>query len=178
MSSRTSPHLISEREPSLQSSRHKAYHDPYIHLNDVQDEDEEGVQNLKFSLAHYFSPIFVVFIAVLLIATIVLFIWSNTSDGAWVSLQVSPILPSDSAATNAWIPFIVSFASTLKSNDYLTTNSLSSVLINNDYHSIATVFDDYERMVNSTESATIPNLSDLSLNLNICFVLCFYGITG
>ena len=170
-------HLISEREPSLQSSRRERSHDPYLHLNNDPD-DEDDLQNLKFSLAHYFSPIFVVFIGVLLTATIVLFIWSNTSDGAWVSLQVSPILPSDSSVssgsetTNSWIPIILSFASNHTTNDESIIQSLSSFLLHDDS------FNDYDLMINDTnnitaESVSIPDLDHLSLNKEICFVLSF-----
>eukprot|EP01084_Bolivina_argentea_P220618 373868_1 len=62
---------------------------------DREEEDEDELNNLKFSLAHYFSTIFVVFIVLLITATILFFVWSNTSDGAWVSLQVRPVLPDN-----------------------------------------------------------------------------------
>ena len=68
----------------------------YTEINEFDDE----TQNLKFSLAHYFGTIYVVFIVLLITATITLFIWSNTSDGAWVSLQVLPILPNDTDSSN------------------------------------------------------------------------------
>ena len=83
--------FVDQMEPSLNTkSKDIAY------LNEKEnDDDDDGEQSLKYSLAHYFSTTFVVFIGLLLVSTIILFIWSNTSDGAWVSLQVTPVLRSN-----------------------------------------------------------------------------------
>ena len=169
--------FFSETDTSVQSPRRNVVGIPYFNLND--DKNREKDAHLKLSLAHYFSSIFVVFVALLLIGTIALFIRSNSSIGVRVSLQVSPILPSESSVNtdisnyNAWNALRSSSESNHK------TDSESSLVFNHDYRSIAVLFDDYDLMMNGTnnsvnmDSISIPDISDLKLNVNICFVLCF-----
>eukprot|EP01083_Nonionella_stella_P208078 755371_1 len=133
--------------------------------------DEDPANNLKFSLAHYFSTTFIVFVSICITATIVLFIWSNTSDGAWVSLQVVPVLPSNTTNhnLNEWFPFAFS---KLNSDSKTAPKSLAYILNaleNNDNN-----MEKIKLLLSNNINGTLPNIllntqdiKDLKLNLNV-----------
>ena len=119
---------------------------------------------------------FAVFMAVLLILTIVLFIWSNSSDGAWVLLQASPIIPDD-ADDHQWsLPFIFSFASLNNQLSSSTKQAISKSILNqnNAYNKLNTLSSALMKTNNLNifdnqvmETMNSMNISDLSLNENI-----------
>lgn len=160
---------LSKKEPSIQSrsrsNNHHSYNrNSYITQEITHDDDDISTKNLKYSLASYFSTIFVVFIGLLLISTIVLFIWSNTSDGAWVSLQVKPVIPDD----DEWsFPIKFSFASLNNklsiSSPSSRSNRLSSMLLKNKDN--LNIFNHYYSMNEMNELN--ETISDLSINMNI-----------
>eukprot|EP01084_Bolivina_argentea_P140059 246339_1 len=148
---------LSQMEPSIQYS---------------EDDNEEQISNsdVKVSLAHYFSTIFVVFIGLLLISTMILFIWSNTSDGAWVSLQVTPIIDKN-LSNDAWFPMIfslISLNSNLKQKGIEMNSTLSS-LFGAKYETLDALssINNANVLSHRVSELDIPNLDDLHLNLNI-----------
>ena len=147
---------LSNLEPSIQSARsgNPSRHFMYSQQED-QDEEENGSNNLKYSLAHYFSTIFVVFIGLLLISIIVLFIWSNMSDGAWVSLQVTPVLPNtDYYKHYTYFPIIFSFLSINSNLKSSTKQAISQSQIFNKNH-------EYDKI--NTLSSLLSNTNNLNL---------------
>jgi len=166
---------LSAVEPSINSNSNQMHHIPYTEVTHEEEADVDS-KNLKFSLAHYFSMIFAIFIALLVIATIVLFIWSNSSDGAWVSLQVTPILPDpdnhDTLQQNhemmdAWFPFLFSFIS-FNSNFRVSSKSTilqSNLMHNTEYNHLNTLSsllvdtDNLNRFKYSTEQLILHHLA-------------------
>ncbi len=64
-----------------------------------------ALQPPKQSLTSLFSPIWGVLIVLILAATIVLFVWSNTSNGAWVKLTIEPFnAPSENSTGSGEVP--------------------------------------------------------------------------
>lgn len=71
----------------------------YDNNNEKKDhdgQDNEENDEKKYSLSHYFSTLMVTFMVISLVATALLFLWSNRSDGAYVRLYIAPLIPSDS----------------------------------------------------------------------------------
>eukprot|EP01084_Bolivina_argentea_P178575 308647_1 len=78
----TSPRIINDKHESIEIEKHR---------ND-EDKSEEAT-----ALSSECSTVNTIFVSIIIIITMSLFIYSNTQDGAYVQVQVTPSMPDSSS---------------------------------------------------------------------------------
>eukprot|EP01084_Bolivina_argentea_P218830 371277_1 len=68
-------------------------------LNDSDNSNSDDKEDVD-RLSSEFSSAFTIFVSIIIVSTMSLLIYSNSQDGAYVQVQVTPLLPSDTSSNS------------------------------------------------------------------------------